>query len=95
MPDSEAKIYNLRELREIFRARMLEENFCIGEEKVEKLFRELLNEPEPIEEPLNYEVTAKQREQFKQILEQESENIFKNVTKIFESDNMFYKHLKK
>ena len=38
---------DLRELRETFRARMREEDFCIGEGEVEKLFRELLGEPEP------------------------------------------------
>lgn len=40
---------NLIELREVFRKRMQEEDFCIGEDRVEKLFRELLGEPEPPE----------------------------------------------
>jgi len=40
---------NLEELREVFRARMKDKDFCIGEEQVEKLFRELLGEPEPPE----------------------------------------------
>lgn len=38
---------DLRALRETFRARMREVDFCLGETEVEKLFRELLGEPEP------------------------------------------------
>lgn len=45
---------DLIELRQIFRARMREADFCIGEEEVEKLFRELLNEPELPEPKYNF-----------------------------------------
>jgi hypothetical protein len=38
---------DLRALRETFRARMADRDFCIGQEEVEALFRELLGEPEP------------------------------------------------
>lgn len=41
---------DLIELREIFRARMAERDFCIGQDEVEELFRELLGEPEPVKE---------------------------------------------
>ena len=41
---------DLQELRETFRVRMQEADFCIGEEQVERLFRELLGEAEPVRE---------------------------------------------
>ena len=42
----------LQKLRVTFRKRMHERDFCIGEEEVETLFRELLGEPKPIKQPL-------------------------------------------
>lgn len=77
----------LKELREIFRARMKEKDFCIGEEEVEKLFRELLGEPEPPEPkysgPL---ITADEEDKIiKEIFTEEK------IEKIFERNNPFYK----
>lgn len=40
-------LITLCELREVFRQRMRERDFCLGEKEVERLFRELLGEPEP------------------------------------------------
>ena len=45
---------DISDLREVFRERMRNEDFCIGEAQIEKLFRELLEEPEPIMEEFNH-----------------------------------------
>lgn len=82
---------DLLQLREIFRTRMDEEDFCIGEEQVEKLFRELLDEPEP-EKP-----TLKQfaNEAIK-LNELISSNIAdKKWKELFERDSFFYKEILK
>lgn len=93
MPDSEAKIYNLRELREIFRARMNDVNFCIGEYQVEKLFRELLNEPEP--ESPRFKASTTQIVRHKELMDIELKRLTNNLSSIFNQDDIFFKRFKK
>jgi hypothetical protein len=92
---TEDKVYNLRELREIFRERMNEIDFCIGEEQVEKLFRELLGEPEP--EIIKHEMSDKDRITLEQVNELMKDHFTKhpNALSIFEQDNFLYTKLKK
>ncbi len=85
---------DLLELREVFRTRMEREDFCIGQEQVEKLFRELLGEPEPVEAPLR-QMSPEERAKLQQILEVESEILLNKVQDIFTQDNAFYASLKK
>ena len=42
----------IRELRELFREDMAVNDYCIGAERVEAMFRRLLGEPEPVREPV-------------------------------------------
>lgn len=82
---------DLRALREKFRERMNEVDFCIGEEQVEKLFRELLNEPEPKSEsytPIHSNINTRQ------VLESELDRFTKMTKDIFESDDILYRKLK-
>ncbi len=89
---------DLKELREVFRARMQEEDFDIGEEKVEKLFRELLNEPEPTEPELY--ISDEQRAKLGKVTQQVNEvakEIFTpdRIEKIFAENDLFYSNLRK
>ena len=81
---------NLIELREIFRQRMRERDFCIGEEQVEELFRELLNEPQPVtESKVGSTITATQ---LNEMINEHMKHV--NLEKIFEKDSTFYKYFK-
>ncbi len=84
---------DLTALREIFRKRMREEDFCIGEEKVEALFRELLGEPEP--HPAIVHLTMKQYEDVKRIVSIEMDRIAPKLKELFEKDDTFYKRMKR
>jgi len=76
----------LKELREVFRTRMKEEDFCIGEEQVEKLFRELLGEPEPPEP--KYSGPHLTAAEIGKIADRAYTT--EKINKIFERDNAFY-----
>lgn len=82
---------DLIELREIFRARMDDEDFCIGQEKVEKIFRELLGEPKPVEEAF----TGKPDPMLREIFKMEIEKMAKNLPDLFERDDTFYRRMKR
>ena len=84
---------DLKELREIFRKRMQEEDFCIGQEQVEKLFRELLDEPEPVEEPYVYNGPPDPK--IAEITAVELERVVPKITSFFEKDDTFYGYLRK
>ena len=74
---------------------MNERDFCIGEEQVEKLFRELLEEPEPVyERPINFGTES--RIKAEDLHNAIKENFTKEIIEsIFEKDNAFYRNLKK
>jgi hypothetical protein len=82
---------DLIELRNIFRDRMLNNDFCLGEEHVEKIFRELLGEPEPVTE-INYNSISTSSIKAEDIVRIFSESI--DVKKIFERDDTFFRKLK-
>ena len=84
-------LQNLKELREIFRKRFKEEDFCIGEEQVEKLFRELLNEPEPVS--INHVTTLNPI--VAKILENKLKEIAPKLKESFERDDVFFAKMKK
>ncbi len=90
----EARVYNLHELREIFRERMEREDFCIGQEQVEKLFRELLNEPEPVREPIT-PASPEEQAKMREIFNIEINRLTGRIGDIFERDNAFFKAIKK
>lgn len=84
--------YELQTLREYFRKRMKERDFCIGEEEVEKVFRELLGEPEPeVPESTGEPLSAAE---ISTIIERHFGGMDK-VKDLFERDNAFYKMLSK
>lgn len=86
---------DLIELREVFRKRMQEEDFCIGEGQVEKLFRELLGEPEPvIEYHLDPNTPRASNLHAQDILRLEVDNFKDKVKGMFERDDTFFKHIK-
>jgi len=66
---------------------MEEKDFCIGEEQVEKLFRELLKEPEPPKPVYDFRDTITAAEVGKLIEEVFGGGKIKNI---FESDDAFY-----
>lgn len=80
-------------LREVFRKRMDEVDFCIGQEQVEKLFRELLEEPEPEQRVYNSDYRDMSAKDLSEVLE----NHFTKeaAIKLFERDDIFYTALKK
>lgn len=83
---------NLIELREVFRARMREEDFCIDEAQVEKLFRELLGEPEPEKQvfaPIGHVSLQQTIDALNSVLDE------KKLTNTFEADSLLYDKLKK
>ena len=78
-------------LREIFRKRFQEVDFCIGEEQVEVLFRELLDEPE-------FECEIKTTSSINlEKIEKILPKIFTidNIKSIFEKDDNFYSEINK
>lgn len=83
---------DLIELREKFRARFETHDFCIGQVEVEKFFRELLGEPEPVEEynPNYKSLTAKELEDAMDQVGLTSDK----VKKLFDRDDTFYKLIK-
>jgi len=80
------------ELRSLFEKRMQEEDFCIGEEQVNKLFREVLGEPEPVREPIIKEPQEVART--REILAVAMETFVRDGLKTFEQDNPFYSTIK-
>lgn len=80
----------LLELREIFRKKFSEHNFCIGESLVEQTFRELLGEPEP--EIPHYGPGLSANETVAILKEIISSDRMKTL---FESDNVFLNNLRK
>jgi hypothetical protein len=83
---------DLKELREVFRARFDEHDFCIGQEECEKLFRELLSEEEPKEEPRNPNPNSLRASEVGEILER---TFYTSVNTLFDGDDIFYKSFKK
>ena len=77
-------------LREVFRKRMNEEDFCIGQEQVEKLFRNLLNEDEPIRAPSNPISTAELAS-----INEELAKFGTSVKDIFERDDRFFDQIRR
>ena len=84
-------LQELNELRKIFRQRFKEVDFCIGEEQVEKLFRELLGEAEPVYR--NHVTTLDPN--VAKILERELDRMLPKIKDIFNRDDAFYRHMKK
>ncbi len=84
----------LTNLREIFRKRMEQEDFCIGQEQVEKLFRELLNEPEPVREPIT-PASPEEQARMRETLNIEINRLIGGIGDIFEQDDAFFKAIKK
>lgn len=84
---------DLRKLREIFRARMRVEDFCVGEECVERLFRELLGEPEPARDIPT--LTPEQVRQAKEELDKWLKKMGARVQKLFERDDAFFRRMMK
>lgn len=84
---------NLNELREVFRKRMKEVDFCIGEEQVEILFRELLGEPEPPEIVYDHHGHKIGAQELSNIIE----SVFtpEKIKGMFERDSAFFEKLKK
>lgn len=82
---------DLKELREIFRARFQEQDFCIGEAQVEKVFRELLGEPEP-EAPIRDENHIPSA-LASQVVQAEMERMIPKIMRVFEQDDRFYAHI--
>jgi len=82
----------LLELRKHFRNEFKKEDFCIGQEQVERVFRELLGEPEPVRESFleGPAVTAAQlHEAMKDAFDKEK------MKSIFERDSSFYDKITK
>jgi hypothetical protein len=78
---------DLKELRELFRARFLTHDFCIGKEETESFFRELLNEPQPARpvyegKPIDPQLVAR-----------EMERMIPKLKEIFERDDLFYSRM--
>jgi hypothetical protein len=67
---------------------MKERDFCRGEEEVEKLFRELLGEPEPVEDEIH--ITKEEVEQIEKLFPR----FIEHVKDLFERDDTFYKAIK-
>lgn len=78
---------DLIKLREIFRVKFREYDFCIGEEQIEKIFKELLGEPESVVEYHNNGPSIS-AEQLSQVMEE----IFtkEKATAIFDKDEIFF-----
>jgi len=78
------------ELRERIRKHMQENDYCIGEDKLEEFFRQTLGEPEPVNE---YTSTgpALTMEQFSRLLQAH----IGEHKKFLERDDTFYDQIKK
>lgn len=81
-------LQELQQLREIFRARFREVDFCIGEKQVEILFRELLGETEPVPRPCSSNF-VQNNEIILELLGEINNNA------LFERDDKFYQIMKK
>ena len=82
----------IKYLRALFQERMEREDFCIGQEQVEKLFRELLGEPEPVREYHFSESTSRiNAADIAQIME---ETFKGKLTDLFDRDDAFYRKMK-
>lgn len=82
----------LNELREIFRKRFKTEDFCIGEEQVERVFRELLGESEP--ESISTPITQRSQD-IVNIIGQAIDQLSPKLENLFNRDDIFYKRIKK
>ena len=80
-------------LREVFRTRMEKEDFCIGQERVERLFRELLNEAEPEEIRHEYSGRGIKTSDVTKALDDIVSN--GRITTLFEADDTFFANLRK
>jgi len=80
---------DLIELRELLRKKFREHDFCIGEEEVEKVFRELLSEPEPIES--SNPGPGLSPEEFSSLMETH----IKDIKNVFDKDSTFYRYMTK
>ena len=77
-------------LRELIRADMRENDYCIGEEYVEKFFRKLLDEPEPSV----VRTESKPNPNLTDILSMHIDLVSKKIPSLFERDDTFYKKIK-
>lgn len=82
----------LVELRELFRQKFEEEDFCIGQEQVEKLFRELLGESEP-DKSIHLGLPEGLTESI-DIISVELDRIIPKLKDIFDQDNLFFRHIR-
>lgn len=81
----------LLDLRERFRIRFTEHDFCIGQEQVEKFFRELLGEPEPELPTYNGPYSSLSATDISEIYE----TCISSLEHIFDRDDKFYDKLMK
>lgn len=81
---------DLLELREIFREQFKKDDFCIGEEKVEAIFRKLLDEPEPA--PIK---PTHIHENISNIISDQLDKLSPKLENIFNRDSVFYSRIKK
>lgn len=82
----------LKKLRTIFRRKMKKRDFCIGEYEVEKLFRELLGEPEPKPKVIKNVGT---NVNLVTDLVREYDRILPKLKNAFDRDDSFYSSLNK
>lgn len=82
---------DLRELREHFRQKFREHDFCIGEAQVEEVFRELLGEPKP--EHVHTDIDHPPSGLVSQTIQAEMERMIPKIMRVFEQDDAFYLHL--
>jgi hypothetical protein len=82
---------DLIELRELFRKKFKENDFCIGEEEVEKVFRELLSEPEPVESI--HSGPSLSADEISQIIESALGKA--NIKSLFDGDSALFKYMTK
>lgn len=84
----------LNELREYFRREFDKHDFCIGQGQVERVFRELLGEPEPVyERPISYgHEPAIKTEQINEVIR---DMYGKRFNSMFENDDPFLSKLKR
>jgi hypothetical protein len=81
---------DLIQLREVFRKEFQEHDFCIGEQQVERVFRQLLGEEEP-------EVITPKREKLPAHKLDELAHMmgYMNIQDLFNRDDPFYVELTK
>lgn len=81
----------LNELRELFREDFKVNDYCIGQECVEKLFRKLLNEPESSEIRDPSLSQTKSYANASEVFRAELDSFISKTKNIFESEEMLYK----